>query len=120
MNLIDIHRATEYFKAKLEFTTGPVELKHMLDMGEEINIIDVRYPEDYSVGHIPSSINLPKEKWGTLECLNHEKINIIYCYSGVCHLAAEAAMFFAENGYPVMELDGGFEQWKQHQFPIEI
>ena len=34
----DTHRAVDYFKAKMEFTTGPVELKHMMDMGEDINI----------------------------------------------------------------------------------
>ncbi|MHC4265442.1 MAG: rhodanese-like domain-containing protein [Planctomycetota bacterium] len=120
MNLIDIHRAVEYFKAKMEFTAGPVELKHMLIIGEEINIIDVRYPEDYSIGHIPSSINLSKDDWETFDGLSPDKINIFYCYSGVCHLAAEAAVFFASHGYPVMELDGGFEQWKRHGFPIEM
>ena len=120
MNLIDIHRVTEYFKAKIEFTTGPVELKHMLDLDENINIIDVRYPMDYAVGHIPSSINVPKDEWETFEGLSPEKTNIIYCYSGVCRLASQAAMFFASHGYPVMELDGGFEQWKLHEFPIEF
>ncbi|MHC4151250.1 MAG: rhodanese-like domain-containing protein [Planctomycetota bacterium] len=120
MNLIDIHRAVEYFKAKMEFTAGPVELKQMLVMGEEINIIDVRYPEDYLLGHIPSSINLPKDDWETFDGLSPDDINVFYGYSGVCHLAAAAAMFFASHGYPVMELDGGFEQWRLHQFPIEM
>jgi len=26
---------------------------------------------------------------------------------------------FAARGYPVMELEGGFETWKEHQFDIE-
>ncbi|MHC4543721.1 MAG: rhodanese-like domain-containing protein [Planctomycetota bacterium] len=43
---------------------------------------------------------------------------MIYCYSGVCHMAASAALHFAGYGYPVMELDGGFEEWKKHEFPI--
>ena len=98
----DTHKAVDHFKAKMEFTTGPVELKHMMDVGEDINIIDVRYPGDYAVGHIPGSHNLPGDKWDSLEGLSKEKTNIVYCYSGVCHLAAAAALHFAEHGYPVI------------------
>ena len=118
MNSTDTHRALDYFKAKVEFSTGPVELKHMLDVNEEINIIDVRYPGDYAMGHIPGSINLPSDQWDKLDCLSQDKTNIIYCYSGVCHMAASAALHFAGYGYPVMELDGGFEEWKNLEFPI--
>ena len=119
MNVVDTSRAVEYFRNKVEFSTGPVELKNMLDYGDDIRIIDVRAAEDYAVGHIPGSINLPRDKWETYECLQQEKKNIVYCYSGVCHLASEAGLFFAEHGYPVMELDGGFEEWTKHDFPVE-
>lgn len=118
MNTTDTHRALDYFKAKMEFTTGPVELKNMLDSGEDINIIDVRHPGDYAMGHITGSINLDADKWDSFEGLSLEKTNIIYCYSGVCHMAASAALHFAGYGYPVMELDGGFDEWKKHEFPI--
>jgi hypothetical protein len=37
-----------------------------------------------------------------------DKLNVLYCYSGVCHLATSAAVEFAEKGYPVMEMEGGF------------
>lgn len=119
MTLVDTNKAVEYFKAKLEFTTGPVELEHLIEANENINIMDVRYPEDYAKGHIPCSINLPKDKWDTFEGLTHDKTNIVYCYSGVCHLAASAALHFAEHGYPVMELDGGFDEWQKHDLPVE-
>jgi len=46
-----------------------------------------------------------------------EKTNIVYCYSQVCHLAAAAARYFAEHDYPVMELEGGFEEWQRHNLP---
>lgn len=119
MTPADTNRAVDYFKAKMEFSTGPVELKHMMDTHENINIIDVRYPADYATGHIPASLNLPKDKWDSLEGLSSEKTNIVYCYSSVCHLAAGAALYFAEHGYPVMELDGGFDEWKKHNFAVE-
>lgn len=119
MTLVDTNKAVEYFQTKMEFTTGPIELKSLIDSNENINIIDVRHYEDYVAGHIPCSINLPKDKWKTLEGLSHEKNNIVYCYSGVCHLAASAALFFAEQGYSVVELQGGFEEWKKHGLPVE-
>ena len=119
MTLVDTNKAVDYFRAKMRFTTGPVELKHLIDLGENINIIDVRLSEDFVTGHIPGSINLPKDKWDTLEGFTHDRNNIVYCYSGVCHLAVEGCLFFAERGYSVMELEGGFDEWKKHELPVE-
>ena len=39
--------------------------------------------------------------------------NVLVCYTQVCHLAATAAVEFAGKGFPVMEMDGGFEAWKE-------
>lgn len=118
MTLVDTNKAVDFFRAKLEFTTGSVELEHMIEDGENIKIIDVRYPDDFAAGHIPGAVNLPKEKWDTLEGLSRDKVNIVYCYSQVCHLAAAAALEFAERGFSVMELEGGFDEWRKHDLPI--
>ncbi|HWY78402.1 MAG TPA: rhodanese-like domain-containing protein [Verrucomicrobiae bacterium] len=112
-------KARDYFENKLSFTIGPVELDHMLKAHENINLIDVRAEEDYRKGHIPGAINLPRDKWDTLEGLSKEKSNIVYCYSMVCHLAATAAHEFASKGYPMMELEGGFDEWKEHGLEVE-
>jgi rhodanese-related sulfurtransferase len=119
MTLVDTNKAVEFFRAKCEFTTGPLELKHLMDTEENINTIDVRKEKDYAAGHIPGAINLPREKWDSFGGLRHDKVNIVYCYSQVCHLAAEAALVFAERGYSVMELEGGFDEWKKHKLPVE-
>jgi len=103
----------------MNFTTGPVELNQMVKDNEDINIIDVRAPEDFAQGHIPGAINLPKQRWGTHTGLRTDKINVIYCYSEVCHLAAAAAKEFAEHDFPVMELEGGFQEWKHYNMPTE-
>jgi rhodanese-related sulfurtransferase len=119
MMLTSPQKAKEFFEAKMNFTTGPVELNQIIRNGEDINIVDVRAAEDYAQGHIPGAINLPKEKWSTHVGLRTDKVNIIYCYSEVCHLAAAGAKEFAEHGFSVMELEGGFEQWQHHDMPIE-
>ena len=119
MMIGDPQKAKEYFEAKITFTTGPVELERMMKQGKSINILDVRAAEDYAEGHIPGAVNLPKDKWQTLEGLRKDKTNVLYCYSQVCHLAATAAVEFASKGYPVMELEGGFRAWKEHDMEIE-
>ena len=119
MMISDPQKAKEYFEAKITFTTGPVELERMMKQGESINIVDVRAAEDYAEGHIPGAVNLPKDKWHTLEGLRKDKTNVLYCYSQVCHLAATAAVEFASKGYPVMEMEGGFRAWKEHDMEIE-
>jgi rhodanese-related sulfurtransferase len=115
----DPAKAKAYFENKITFTTGPVEVDHKLKDHEDIVVVDVRAEEDYRKGHIPGAINLPRERWDTFEGLSKDKPNILYCYSLVCHLAAAAAWKFASEGYPVMELDGGFDEWQEHQLEIE-
>lgn len=113
-------KAHKFFKAKMEFTTGPAELNQMIKDHENINIVDVRAREDYEKEHIPGAMNLPKDQWDTFAGLSREVTNAIYCYSEECHLAAAAAMKFSEHGFPVMELEGGFDGWKQYNLPVEV
>ncbi len=119
MLLTSPKKARKFFDAKMEFTTGPIELNEMVKNHENINIVDVRKPDDYKEGHIPGAVSLFKERWSIHTGLSKDKVNIIYCYSQVCHLATNAAWEFAGNGYPVMELEGGFEGWKNYNLPVE-
>jgi len=119
LKLTDPAEAKEFFDKKMAFTTGPAELKFFMDEGQSPNIIDVRAADDYSEGHIPGAISLPEDDWSSAKGLTKDRVNVIYCYSHVCHLAARAAAFFASKGFPVMELEGGIRAWKQH-YPEEL
>jgi len=113
-------KARAYFEQKLAFTTGPVELDRWLKSHEDnLVVVDVREAADYEKGHIPGAINLPKEKWNSFHGLKKDKTNVVYCYTQQCHLAANACVCFAGNGYPVMELEGGFETWKEYELDIQ-
>lgn len=116
-------KARKYFQDKMGFTTGPVELERWVKQGQPVSIVDVRAAEDYAEGHIPGAVNLPKDQWHDAKMvkaqLRKDKINVLYCYSHVCHLAATAAVEFASKGYPVMELEGGWRWWKNDGFDIE-
>ena len=116
----DPARARAYFEDKLAFTTGPVELDRWIKSGENnLVVVDVRAKEDYAKGHIPGAINLPKENWENPQGLAKDKTNVVYCYTQQCHLAANACVQLASAGFPVMELEGGFETWKEYQLDIE-
>jgi len=115
----DPAQAKRYFADKLAFTTGPVELARNLKQGADIAVIDVREPDDFRKGHIPGAINLPHAKWNNLGGLRKDALNVLYCYTQQCHLAATAAVEFAGKGYSVMEMDGGFAAWKDNDLEIE-
>lgn len=113
----DLEKAREYFAAKIAFTTGPHELNGA-NKGD-ITIVDLRFPSDYKQAHIPGAVNLPKGKWNRPAGLSREKLNVLYCYSQTCHLAAEAALELAAQGYRVAEMEGGFEAWQKSNFAVE-
>jgi rhodanese-related sulfurtransferase len=115
----NIEKAEEYFANKNNFTTGPVEVSKKIEAGDHIVIIDVRAEEDFREGHLPGAVNLPEDQWLTLQGPRKDLPNIFYCYSQTCHLASQAAQFFAHEGYPVMEMEGGFEAWKENELKVE-
>jgi rhodanese-related sulfurtransferase len=125
MDSYDFAGATKYFRDILSFTMGPIELRRKMERGEDLNIIDVRRAADFNEGHIPGAKNIPVDKqgdtytWKDHSLLSKTKINVIYCYTIVCHSSAAAALDFATRGYPAVELHGGFETWKQKGLPIE-
>jgi len=115
----DPEKARQFFADKMAFTTGPVEVSNNLKQGTDLVVVDVREEEDYRKGHIPGAVNLPFERWNSCEGLRKETLNVLCCYSQTCHLAAMAGQEFAGRGYSVMEMDGGFEAWKENDLEIE-
>lgn len=114
----DTRQAREYFAQKLAFVTGPYELDGQIRRNESITVVDVRLPSDYRAGHIPGAINLPQGKWHTLAGLSKDRTSVLYCYSQTCKLAAAAAVELASAGYPVVEMEGGFDAWEKSQLPV--
>ena len=116
----DIQQAQQYFRQKVAFTTGPHELQGLIDNKADIVIVDVRYPGDFRKGHIPGAVSLPKNRWSAPRGLSKEKLNVLYCYNQQCHLAAEAAVELLAQGYPVVEMEGGFAQWEANGSPVVV
>lgn len=103
--------AKSFFAEKLAFTLGPVELKELMEK-DHVKVIDVRHKEDFDASHIPGAISIPRpEIREKLNMLSKDDVHVVYCYNQQCHLGAAAAFAMAENGYPVMEMEGGFQTW---------
>lgn len=115
----DLDGARRHFAAKVAYTTGTHELAYLIDSGQDAVIVDVRLPRDYRAGHVPGAVNLPRGRWQHPEGLRKDVPNYLYCYSQTCHLAAEAAVALLAQGYPVVEVEGGFAQWQADGSRIE-
>jgi rhodanese-related sulfurtransferase len=115
----DPARARAFFEQKVAFTTGPVEVDHLIKGRSDVVIVDVREAADYAKAHVPGAINIPQGQWNNPQGLQKNKTNIVYCYTVTCHLGAKACVEFAGQGFPVMEMDGGFEAWRENDLEVE-
>lgn len=78
-------------------------------------IVDVRPPESYQRGHIPTAINIPN---GDTDAIvsppAKDTFLILYCETG--GRAERAAKLMAEKGYQYLFNWGGFGNWP---YPVE-
>lgn len=89
---------------------------------DNVQLVDVRTPEEYSEGHIPGAKNInvfdkdfaDKAK----ESLDISKPVAVYCRSG--KRSAEAARELSEKGFIVTNLKGGIIAWKGKKQPISL
>ena len=84
-------------------------------------ILDVRTPQEYAAGHVPSAINMPHTSVKSqLEKLQEykDKTIVIYCKSG--RRAAMARQTLTDAGFKqLLHLDGDMDGWQLGNFPIE-
>jgi len=116
----DADAARRFFRERLSFTTGPMEVNARLERGENVTVVDVRSAEDYRAGHIPSAIHLPEGKWHTLAGVRRNRPVVVYCYNQTCKLATAAALEFASHGIAAQEMEGGFAAWRDYALPIAM
>ena len=113
--------AVKFFTEKLEYTTSPTDVRRMLDKKDKDHVfVDVRDPDSYKAGHIPGALSVPAAMMpDTLSRLPKKKVLVLYCYNIVCYAAPKAALYLAKKGYTVVELVGGFEEYRKQGHPVE-
>ena len=119
MKNYDLQQAQEHFAARLAYTTGVHELEVMVNAGKGgFQVVDVRFPKDFAQGHVPGAINLPRGKWQN-PALRKDQPVYVYCYDQTCHMAAEASLELARQGFRAIEVEGGWDRWVQKGFRVE-
>ncbi len=93
------------------------ELKNKLDRGEDIQLIDVREPEEYEICHLPSVLiplgSLPKN----VDQIATEKPVVFICHHGF--RSAQAIQYLAQrHGFSnLINLKGGVHAWAEQVDP---
>lgn len=81
----------------------------------EVQLIDVRTPEEYAAGHIAESKNIDSGN-ADFEAICKKELDsqrpvAVYCRSG--RRSKIAAEQLTKMGFQVVELNGGFNEWKE-------
>jgi len=88
-----------------------IEVQRRLEVGEKLNLIDVREVAEVQGGHIPGIVNIPL---GLLEFRMHELDKntpyIIVCRSSA--RSGQATAFLQAQGYDVTNMVGGMLAWQ--------
>ena len=86
------------------------EVQNKLEAGEQLNLIDVREPEEVAEGHIAGVTHIPL---GDLEArlgeLNKETPYVIICRSG--NRSGKATELLTANGFDATNMVGGMLDW---------
>ena len=86
-----------------------------------VQLIDVRTPEEFAEGHIANAknINITGEDFDEqVASLDKSKPVMLYCKSGV--RSAKASLRLKELGFEnITDLEGGFSNWTQSGKPIK-
>ena len=97
------------------------EFKKLLGENSNVQLIDVRTPEEFQEGHIPNSknINLFDDDFEK-RLLKYNKSKPIFVYCEVGGRSGEAAALLSKSGYSnVYDLKGGMRAWKKEKLPVE-
>lgn len=92
---------------------------------EGILFIDSRLKEDFNLGHIPNSLNLPYEEFEEYFPLVKEKLLsykqlVIYCDGTECETSLYLARILQDEGYENIKVFfGGILDWKKAGLPVE-
>ena len=76
--------------------------------GDEYLIVDIRDQSAFEYGHIPGSVNIPREKITEITPPTGKELYIC-CRSG--QISAEVAGELREKGYAAYNLQGGYVEW---------
>lgn len=98
---------------------SPQEFQTRLSQDPDGYLLDVRKPDEFASGHLRGAhpLNwLDKEEFRRqAAALDKSKTIYLYCRSG--RRSSEAANYLAEQGFKVVDMDGGILAWEKASLP---
>jgi len=90
---------------------SPQQAKDLID-NQEAQIVDIRDPGSYQLGHIPNAVLLDNNNLAQfIADADQSKPLVVYCYHG--NSSQPAAAYLNEQGFEKSySMDGGFEHWR--------
>ena len=113
--------AVAHFAARLRFETDPSDVRAAQLAGEPFVLVDSRGDAAWAQGRAVGAIHLPTAR---IADLAHQLIPagtpvVVHCWGPGCNGGTKAALAFAQAGYAVREMLGGFEYWAREGLPVE-
>jgi rhodanese-related sulfurtransferase len=83
-------------------------------------LVDTRSSEAWEQGHVAQAVHLPTREVAAraADLVPRGTLVVTYCWGPGCNGATRAALAFAQLGYPVKEMIGGYEYWVREGFPV--
>ena len=93
------------------------QLAALLEEQPDITLIDVRNPDEYAAGPVGQAVNIPMS---VIPARANEipKDQTTYYICAVGGRSGQVCAWLAEQGYPVVNVDGGTMGWAQSGFPV--
>jgi molybdopterin/thiamine biosynthesis adenylyltransferase/rhodanese-related sulfurtransferase len=100
---------------KMEITAG--ELAERLERGDQVLLLDVREPNEWSAGHLANARHIPMRQIPVqIESLPRDTEIVVYCRSG--GRSANVQHYLLSNGFRnVKNLAGGLKAWAREVDP---
>jgi molybdopterin/thiamine biosynthesis adenylyltransferase/rhodanese-related sulfurtransferase len=99
-----------------------IEAQSRLESSESPLFVDVREPDEWEEGHIPGAVHITRGRLeSSIEGLVPDKVRPLILYCAVGSRSAFAAKVLGEMGYTdVVNMGGGFVDWKRNGFEVTI
>lgn len=103
----------DFFAAKLAFQTDVADVAVALASGSPgFVLVDSRSAAAWDAGRIPGAVHVPTAQLERRAADFDRTVPVVtYCWGPACNGATRAALAFAERGFAVREMIGGFEYW---------
>jgi phage shock protein E len=98
---------------------GPEEAHALVESGD-VEVLDVRTPEEYAEGHVDGATNIDfyaADFADQVAELDRDQEYVVYCRSG--NRSSQATALMAEQGFTaVNDVDGGIVAWEAAGLPV--